>query len=117
MCESSGRVITGILTPATPVNAQGTLTATVEGDRRRHLHARRIGSSLQSLTAVPAPYRTLTWRLIDTNEGRTLVATIHEYFHEVSSSMPAEGCFLERWSVDDFVISHDRKWSNPPVWP
>jgi hypothetical protein len=108
-CDSTGRRVAATLTGGPTALTGGSVT--VEGDHRVHL---RVPGTTTRTTPFGA-YHSLTWRMILTNEPRTLVATVRLHF--ALSRRGAVGCSLTTWSVSGQVIEHDHKWSNPPEWP
>jgi hypothetical protein len=66
------------------------------------------------LKAPLAPYRSLTWRAIQSTEARTPEATMRMYFH------PGQGLIdgaLTGWTAALNTIDHGERWSVPPAWP
>jgi hypothetical protein len=106
-CDSSGRRVAVALDngPAPHTGA----TVTVEGDHGIHLRttSTSTGPGTATRTTAFGSYHSLTWRIILTEEPRSLVATVRIHFG---------GCVLTTWSVAGQVIEHDHKWSNPPAW-
>ncbi len=99
-----------------PAPATGA-TVTVEGDRGAHLHPQMTvtGPTASWMTAM-GRYGSLTWRIIVTDEPRTVVATVRLHFHLRTTSGAEAGCGLRSWSLTSQVIEHDQKWSNPSPW-
>jgi len=95
-------------------NAGATEYATVEGDNRLHLRAKTLNNPGPfELTAPPANYRTLTWRVIQSTEPHTLEATVRLSFYWGHNL----DCTLKSWSSVVNVIGHQGKWLLPRAWP
>jgi hypothetical protein len=93
--------------------ASATESATVEGDNHRHLRAATLNPGSLQLAAPPATYRTLTWRVIQSTEPRTLEATVRLSF----SWGKDRYCSLAHWSSTVNVIGHQGPWATPRAWP
>jgi hypothetical protein len=90
---------------------------TVEAEQHRHLLAGTVGPPAH-LTIPVAAYRSLTWRIIQSTEPRTLEATITLQFHTSQGGSSARiDCSPTRWTREINVIGHDKQWSPPPAWP
>ncbi|HWF34596.1 MAG TPA: hypothetical protein VG295_04480 [Solirubrobacteraceae bacterium] len=94
--------------------ASASESATVEGDGARHLRAATLNEpGAGGLTAPTGTYRTLTWRVIQSTEPRTVEATIRLTF-----TWQADGyCGHARTNSDVKVIGHQGGWKAPDPWP
>jgi hypothetical protein len=112
-CDRSSQRVSATL--GGPFSA--TETVTVEAEHHRHLRAGTMNPSAQ-LTVPAAAYRSLTWRLIQSTEPKTIEATITLNFQGASPGATAPiGCSPTRWNSIVNIIRHDKQWSPPPAWP
>ncbi len=118
-CDSTGQRVAATLIngPAPDTGA----TVTVEDDHGVHLRTSTVVTGQTATRSTPfGPYHSLTWRMILTNEPRSLVATVRLRFHlgfiHVQGTTLLD-CALRTWNVSGQVIEHDAKWSNPSPWP
>ena len=115
-CDSTGqRVASRLVTTGA--------RATVEGDRGVHLHPSIMSAQPTKRTITQTTpfgaYRSLTWRVLTSNEGSTTVATIRLRFHV--GFIQAQGqklidCALKSWVDSGQLIEHRGRWTDPPPW-
>ncbi len=95
-------------------------SVTVEGDHRVHLHPRTVMTGQTATRTTPfGSYHSLTWRIIVTDEPRTVVVTVRLHFHVGFIHEQGQAlidCALRTWQISGQIIEHNRKWSNPPPW-
>jgi hypothetical protein len=88
--------------------APATETVSVEGDDGQHLRAGTMNPpDSETLTAAPAAYHELTWRVVQSTEPRTIVETVAQQFN---------GCAVTSSTPTMRVISHDHTWTPPSEW-
>jgi hypothetical protein len=104
-CLPDGRLI-GRLDAST---ATATEIATVEGNNGQHLAKATLNAPAE-LSAPPAHYVTLTWRVVQSTEPHTIVKTVHQRF-------ASGGCRLQSSTTSGTVISHTGNWQSPSPWP
>jgi hypothetical protein len=94
--------------------ASATETATVEGIKGRHLRAATLNPRPAPLTVPAARYATLTVRVVQSTEPKTLEATIRLHFRWGKNTF---ACSLTSWRATTNVIGHQGAWSVPKAWP
>ena len=94
--------------------ATATESVTVEGDGGRHLRAATLNPGMtERLTIAVGANRTLIWRVIQSTEPDTRVATVRVTFN------PQNGfaCALGGFATEVGLISHAGAWTPPKAWP
>jgi hypothetical protein len=104
-CFSGGKVLSAF----SAEKATATETVSVEGDEDQHLLLRTLNPPAGRLTAPPAPYHELTWRVVQSTEPKTIVETIVQRF-------APGGCAVAGSVPTTRVISHAGKWTPPSPW-
>ena len=104
-CESGGKVLSAF----SAAKSTATETVSVEGDGGQHLLLRTLNPPAGRLTAPPAPYHELTWRVVQSTEPKTIVETIVQRF-------ASGGCAVASSIPTTRVISHDGNWTPPSPW-
>lgn len=117
-CDSTGQQVASTLTdgPTAYVGA----SVTVEGNHGVHLHPRTAITGLTATRTTPfGSYHSLTWRIIVTDEPRTVVVTVRLHFHVgfvEDHGQTVIDCALSTFEVSGRVIEHNGRWSNPSPW-
>jgi hypothetical protein len=103
---ASGHLVLGTFSAA---KATATETVSVEGDNGRHLRLATVNPPKDTLVAPAAAYGTLTWRVVQSTEPKTIVDTIVQRF-------ASGGCAVASSIPTTRVISHDGNWTPPSPW-
>lgn len=103
---ASGHLVSATFNAA---KSPATETVSVEGDDGQHLRAGTLNPppGTETLTAPPAGYHQLTWRVVQSTEPHTIVETVAQQFN---------GCAVTSSTPMLRVISHDGKWTPPSEW-
>ena len=103
---ASGHLVLGTFSAA---KATATETVSVEGDAGQHLRLATVNPPKDTLVAPAAAYGTLTWRVVQSTEPKTIVETIVQRF-------ASGGCAVASSIPTVRVISHSGKWTPPSPW-
>jgi hypothetical protein len=103
---ASGHLVVGTFSAA---KATATETVSVEGDAGQHLKLATVNPPKDTLVAPAASYATLTWRVVQSTEPKTIVETIVQRF-------ASGGCAVASSIPTTRVVSHDGNWTPPSPW-
>lgn len=105
---SRARAVQAALAPA---SATATEQVSVEGEGGHHLRAATLNPDSARLAVPPGRYATLTWRVIQSTEAKTVVETVRLTFNGAS------GCAAVARQSTVRSISHVGYWAPPSLWP